>query len=73
MTSNSYVLKDTTCLLLRRNKQRTIAFSGVPVMTLFFITCSLSQIRRIKYPHESNNRTVEDLEEDADCKTIACK
>jgi hypothetical protein len=65
--------KDTTCLLFRRNKQRTIALSSVPVRTLCFETCSISEICPTKYPHQSNNRTVEELEEDADCKTSVCK
>jgi hypothetical protein len=66
--------KDTTCLLLRRNKQSTIAFSSVPVRTRFFFDAfSLSVICVIKCPQQSNNRTVEELEEDADCKTSVCK
>jgi hypothetical protein len=41
--------------------------------SFIFDTCSLSEISAITYTHESNNRIVENLVEDADCKTSVCK
>jgi hypothetical protein len=68
------VLKSPHAYCYAETNKEISQLSSVSVKTrLPSARVAYSEICLIKVPHESNNRTVEELEEEADCKPSDCK